>query len=91
MRLSIHNIFCKCNAQILIGYFSYLIQVCFKAFSVRKLGIHVLERTIILYISQDCNFPVDITSLEFLYPHGAECLHSQLLLDKIAKKKSSVY
>ena len=84
MRLSTHKFFCKCNARILISYFSYLIQVCFKALSVRIIGIHVLERTVILCISQDCNFPVDTTLLEFLYPHGAECLHSQLQLDKIA-------
>lgn len=79
--------FYKCNTQILINYFSYLMQVCFKVFSVRKLGIHVLERTVIIYISQDRNFCVDIISLEFLYLHGTECLHSQLQLDKISKKK----
>lgn len=81
----------RCCAQTPISvnltYFSCLIQVCFKAFSVRKIGIHVLERTATLYINQYCNFPVDITSLEFLYPHGVGCLHSQLQIGKIAKKK----
>lgn len=82
----------RCCAQTPISanlaYFSCLIQVCFKAFSVRKVGIHVLERTVTLYINQYCNFPVDITSLEFLYPHGVGCLHSQLQIGKIAKEKN---
>lgn len=46
-----------------------------------------MERIVVLYISQDFNFPVYMASLDLLYLHGSECLHSQLQHDKIAKKK----
>lgn len=98
MRLNTHNFFNKSHVQFLINYFQYLIQVCFKALLLRKLLIHVLERIVILYIIKYFNFPVlhyyssynfPVASLEFLYLHGAVCLHSQLQHDKIEKEKKS--